>query len=168
MSDPDREQAGVGRVWKALNDVPDPEIRDVSVVELGMIAGVEVDGDAVTVKVTPTFAACPAIPQIEDGIRTALGRAGFQNVEVAIVYDPPWTSDRITAEGCEKLKAFGLAPPPWMAGRPVQPQDLTAVTCPHCDSTDTTLESAFGSTLCRSIHYCNACRQSFERFKPVS
>ncbi len=156
------------RVWDALQTVPDPEIPTVSIVELGMVAGVSIDGGAVTVRLTPSFAACPAIGHIHKTIGEAVERAGFATAHVETVYDPPWTSDRISEEGRRKLKEFGLAPPVRLGGRSVEPPDITQIVCPHCDSEDTLLESAFGSTLCRSIHYCNACRQSFEHFKPVS
>ncbi len=168
MSVPNCDSPEAKRVWDALRGVPDPEIPVVSVVELGMIAAVDANERSVTVKLTPTFAACPAIEHIHDTIRGAVTDAGFAHVNVETVYDPPWTTDRITAAGRAKLKSFGLAPPGCMNGRSVEPEDLLAVACPLCDSTDTTLESAFGPTLCRSIHYCEDCRQSFEHFKPVS
>ncbi len=156
------------RVWDALETVMDPEIPLISTVELGLIAGVEVDGAAATVSITPTFAACPALDLIRSQIREAVTAAGFSPVSVETVYDPPWTSDRVSESGRRKLKEFGLAPPKRMNGRCMQPQDLVGVACPYCDSTQTVLESAFGPTLCRSIHYCDGCRQSFEHFKPVT
>jgi len=162
------DQQDQARIWKILNEIPDPEIPVVSVVELGMIAGVAVDEAGVSIEMTPTFAACPAIEHIRQHIHNAVRHAGYRDVEVKIVFDPPWCTDRITPQGLEKLKQFGLAIPKPMSGRPVQPRDLQAVRCPYCNSTDTTLESPFGPTLCRSIHYCNACLQSYEHFKPLS
>jgi len=155
-------------VWKLLEQVNDPEIPTVSVVELGMIAGVSFTDSGVSVALTPTFAACPAISVLQDHIRTVLTDAGYQPVEVRLVFDPPWNTDRITPAGLEKLKAFGLAVPERRKGAPVTADDFHAVPCPYCNSTDTTVESMFGPTLCRAIHYCNDCRQSFEHFKPLT
>jgi ring-1,2-phenylacetyl-CoA epoxidase subunit PaaD len=168
MSETDNNQSKLKRVWEVLGRIPDPEIPLVSVVELGMIDDARLEEDGVRVRMTPTFAACPAIQHIRNHIRNALAEAGFRRVEVDVVFDPPWSTDRITPEGLEKLKQSGFAVPERMEGRPVEPADLQGVPCPNCNSTDTTLESSFGPTLCRSIHYCNNCLQSFEHFKPVS
>ncbi len=156
------------RAWQALADVADPEIPVLSVLEMGMIADVAMDGPCVVVRMTPTFAGCPALDVIREDIARVVRLAGFDEVRVDVVFDPPWTSDRITQEGRRKLKEFGLAPPaPGCGGGAVTETILRRVACPYCDSADTTLESLFGPTLCRAIHYCNACRQSFEQFKPV-
>jgi len=168
MMTENQNRANVRRIWTLLENVPDPEIPKVSVVELGMIAGVDVNSNEVTVRMTPTFAACPAVAYIQNHIKNELAFAGYKNVTVDVVYDPPWTSDRITQAGLEKLEKFGLAIPNRLAGQDVEISDLRHVACPHCRSTDTSLESTFGPTLCRAIHYCNACQQSFEQFKPVS
>jgi ring-1,2-phenylacetyl-CoA epoxidase subunit PaaD len=154
------------RVWQALESVVDPEIPVVSVIEMGMIPDVTVDRGRVRVALSPTFAGCPAVDLIRGHIVESVRAIGFSDVEVAVVFDPPWTSDRITPEGRRKLKEFGLAPPPHLRG-PLVESNFHAVNCPQCGSTDTTLESLFGPTLCRSIHYCNACRNSFEHMKPV-
>ena len=168
MTEVSNDSLSLKRIRDVLNRVPDPEIPVLSVVELGMIADAAVTDDLVTIKLTPTFAACPAIEYIRNSIKNELAGAGYKNVEVHIVYDPPWTTDRVTPAGLKKLKEFGLAPPKHMGGRPVELDDFANVACPYCASTDTKLESTFGPTLCRAIHYCNACQQSFEHFKPVS
>jgi len=168
MSTPDPDHHDAGPIWRILNGIPDPEIPVVSVVEMGMIADIRVDDDGVRIAMTPTFAACPAIDHMRKHMLNAVSNAGYRNVRVDIVFDPPWNTDRITPEGLEKLRQFGLAIPQRMDGRSVEPRDLHGVRCPYCDATDTTLESPFGPTLCRSIHYCNACLQSFEHFKPLS
>ena len=155
------------RVWDALQTVSDPEIPDISVVELGIIQRVEAHAGSATIDMCPTFAGCPALDYMRDDIRKHVTAAGFDPVNVNIVFDPPWTTDRITDEGRRKLKAFGLAPPTKCGGGPVTEAIIRDVACPFCDSHDTTLESIFGPTLCRAIHYCNACQQSFEQFKPV-
>ncbi len=154
-------------IWAALAKVPDPEIPPVSVVDLGMVHDVHVDGDTARVRFLPTFAGCPALELIGQSIREAIEQLGFAHVKVEPVFDPAWTTDRITAGGRRKLKEFGLAPPGKLNGRFVDISMLQKVACPYCDSRDTTLESTFGPTLCRAIHYCNACRNSFEQFKPV-
>jgi len=160
--------ADVDRIWHALARVTDPEIPPLSVVEMGMIAGVmlEEDGTAV-IRLTPTFAGCPALEVIRENIALAVRAEGFACARVDVVYEPPWSTDRITEEGRRKLKAFGLAPPARTCGQGVTLEILAHAVCPFCDSSDTVQESIFGPTLCRAIHYCNACRQSFEQFKPV-
>lgn len=150
-------------IWSALALVMDPEIPVLSVVDMGMIAGVCVEPSGVTVDLTPTFAGCPAIDLIRREIIEAVRNAGAATANVRVVYDPPWTSDRISAEGRAKLKEFGLAPP----GAACSAGELEKIPCPHCDSKNTEMESLFGPTLCRSIHYCHDCLQSFEHFKPV-
>ncbi len=155
------------RIWSALESVKDPEIPLISVVELGIIADVSTDGPAVVVKMTPTFAGCPALDLLREQITRAVAAAGFDDVRVEVVFDPPWSTDRITPEGLRKIKEFGLAPPERCGSAGATVEALQRVACPYCDSKDTTLESIFGPTLCRAIHYCNACLQSFEQFKPV-
>ncbi|MFQ5430751.1 MAG: 1,2-phenylacetyl-CoA epoxidase subunit PaaD [Phycisphaerae bacterium] len=155
------------RVWDALSDVKDPEIPSVSLVELGMVPEVLLDAGRVVVRMLPTFAGCPALDTMREQIEHAVRGAGFEDVRVEVVFDPPWSTDRITTEGLAKLKAFGLAPPRRCGEAGADERGLKDVACPYCGSTDTALESIFGPTLCRAIHYCNDCRQSFEQFKPV-
>jgi ring-1,2-phenylacetyl-CoA epoxidase subunit PaaD len=156
----------VARVQQILAQVSDPEIPTLSVLEMGMISRVMAQDRSVVIDMTPTFAGCPALDMIRSNITDALRAAGFEFVTVNVVFDPPWTSDRITAEGREKLRVFGLAPP-GEACADFDEQSIATVRCPFCDSAETSLESLFGPTLCRAIHYCNACQQSFEQFKPV-
>lgn len=149
--------------WAALATVTDPEIPVLNVIDLGIIAAVTEHERGLTVQVTPTFAACPATAMICENIREAVRAACGAEVTVQIVFDPPWTSQRISEAGRAKLLAFGLAPP--RAASTGAGLDHTP--CPYCRSANTALESPFGPTLCRSIHYCHDCRQSFEHFKPV-
>jgi len=153
-------------IWRALASVTDPEIPVLSVVDMGLIAGVMVNEHGVVVDVTPTFSGCPALAVIRSDVQRAVENIGESHVVVRTVYDPPWTTDRLTDEGRRKLKAFGLAPPGPRCAATEMPS-LDRVACPYCDSYQTELESIFGPTLCRSIHYCAACRQSFEHFKTV-
>ncbi len=150
----------------ALEDVKDPEIPLISIVELGLIAAVQMSENTVTVKLTPTFVACPAVEVMRAEAEQRIRALGVEHVKVEITFDPPWDSNRISEEGRRKLKAFGLAPPKRQTG-PLDLIQIQFIACPFCDSDNTVLESAFGPTLCRAIHYCRNCQQSFEQFKPV-
>lgn len=159
----------VHEVWDALGRVKDPEIPAVSVVDMGMIRDVAVDGDRVRVTVLPTFSGCPAIREIERDVHTAVTALdGVQRVDVETSFDPPWTTERITPDGRRRLEEFGLAPPTGEG-----PVLLTAIglpahaVCPFCGGTETVAESPFGPTPCRALYYCKACRNPFEQFKPV-
>ena len=153
-------------VWQALEEVKDPEIPVVSVVELGVVRDVIVEGDGVVVKITPTFSGCPALHVIERDIEAKVRSLEVGDVTVETVLYPPWTTDWITDEGRQKLKGFGLAPPMKHGGRlEITFYDLAA--CPYCDSADTTIKNTFGPTLCRAIYYCNECQQPFEQFKAL-
>ena len=161
------------RVWDELARIPDPEIPAISVVDLGVIGSVAVHEDRVRVELLPTFVGCPAIGVMREQITERVGALGIApSVEVVVTMDPPWTSDRITAAGRERLRLSGFAAP---AGLPAGPAlgtlDELAVLpiaeCPYCGSRNTTMENAFGPTLCRAIYHCADCRQPFEQFKRV-
>lgn len=156
-------------IYSALDEVMDPEVPVISVVELGIVRDVEVTDEKVTVTVTPTYSGCPAMRVIEQDIQRALRELGCANVEVRTSYTPAWTTDWIPAEAREKLRAYGIAPP-----GPADHDALVtigrrrpAVRCPFCGSLDTQLRSEFGSTACKAIHVCGSCRQPFEEFKPI-
>lgn len=156
-------------VRAALGDVPDPEIPGVSIVELGMIGGIEIGADVIAVELLPTFVGCPALEVIRDAIGARLAELG-RAVRVDVSFSTPWTSDRVSHAGRAKLRASGFAPPPPIQpGRalPVLEASPAPVACPYCGSLRTTLENLFGPTQCRSIHHCADCRQPFEAFKPV-
>lgn len=154
-------------VWAALAEVTDPEIPPVSVVDMGMVAQVSTDGGRVRIDMTPTFVGCPALDLIRRNVSARVCRVdGVALVEVRFVFNPPWTSERITPQGRERLKAFGIAPP--LAGPPGSLISLTEVpNCPYCGSRETHMENLFGPTACRSIYYCDACRQPFEAVKTI-
>ena len=154
------------QIWQALNTISDPEIPVVSLVELGIVRDVTTSGDTVVVTITPTFAACPAMHHMREEIFTRLQALGVERVEVKTSLNPPWTSEWLSDEVRAKLRAFGLAPPPHHHGD-LAIKLMEAVACPHCGSKDTVMDNAFGPTLCQSIHYCRACQQSFQRFKPL-
>jgi ring-1,2-phenylacetyl-CoA epoxidase subunit PaaD len=157
-------------VWEALAEVHDPEIPPLSITDLGIVERIEVTADAISVSLLPTFAGCPALDVIKQDVEGAVGAVSAgRRVDVAFVYSPPWTSDRITPEGREALRSYGLTPP---GSGPVLiplaalgPPTATGTPCPFCGSDDTVLESAFGPTLCRTTHFCRACRNPFEGFK---
>jgi len=154
------------RIWEILDEVKDPEIPVVSVVEMGLIRSVGVSGEKVIVTMTPTFAGCPALRVMQEEIEERVREAGVEDVEVKMIYAPPWSSNRILPEGRRKLKEFGLSPPPRHDGD-LQIALLEEVSCPYCDSKKTTLKNSFGPTLCRAIYYCENCQQPFEQFKPL-
>lgn len=147
-----------------LQDVKDPEIASISIVDLGMVHEVKVDGSRVTVSVLPTFVGCPALHIIERDIEnTIISIDEVEDVKVDFVYTPQWTSDRISPEGRERLKEFGIAPPPLdhVMGEP------WSIECPYCGSPYVTMENIFGPTACRCILYCKSCKNPFEAMKPV-
>jgi ring-1,2-phenylacetyl-CoA epoxidase subunit PaaD len=157
-------------VYAILQGVKDPEVPVLSVVELGIIRDVETTIDSVIVTVTPTYSGCPAMHAIEQDIEAALRAHGASLVEIRTTYTPAWTTDWITADAREKLRAYGIAPPgaadhdaPVSIGR----RRTAAVRCPYCGSLDTSLRSEFGSTACKAIHVCEQCRQPFEEFKAI-
>jgi len=156
------------QVWDALAEVPDPEIPVISLVELGVIKDVHVDGDEVRVEFTPTFTGCPALEYMRRGIEEKVAELGAR-AEVHVVMDDSWSTDMITPAGREKLRAAGFAPPaPREAGAPQLVQLTKGVhRCPYCNSTQTRLDNIFGPTPCRSIRYCESCRQPFEQFKTI-
>jgi ring-1,2-phenylacetyl-CoA epoxidase subunit PaaD len=155
-------------VWEVLDRIPDPEIPVISLVDLGVVTAVQVEEGHVRVDLTPTFLGCPALEAMTAAIRDELGALGA-DAEVRVRTDREWTTDRITPEGREKLRAAGFAPPaPRSEGAPTLLQlERGPFRCPWCGSTDTKLENLFGPTPCRSLRYCNDCRQPFEQFKTI-
>jgi len=154
-------------VWEALAGVSDPEIPVISLVDLGVIKSVAVAGQEVCVEFTPTFMGCPALERMQLELARAIEQIGGKP-EVRVVLDDSWSTDRITSGGREKLRVAGLAPPaPRPAGKLELVQLQRGFRCPYCGSTDTRLDNIFGPTPCRSIRYCNACRQPFEQFKTI-
>jgi ring-1,2-phenylacetyl-CoA epoxidase subunit PaaD len=154
-------------IWGALREVKDPEIPPVSVVDMGMVSQVTVNGEQVAIDMTPTFVGCPALEIIRRDITNQVATVpGVSEVVVRFVFDPPWTSERITALGRERLKQFGIAPPLHETSSSLINLDLVP-DCPFCGSPDTHMENLFGPTACRSIFYCDGCRQPFEGIKTV-
>jgi ring-1,2-phenylacetyl-CoA epoxidase subunit PaaD len=156
-------------VLAALNEVMDPEVPVLSVVELGIVRDVEVREGGVTVTITPTYSGCPAMAVIERDIESALRSRGARRVEVRTTFSPAWTTDAISANAREKLRAYGIAPPgPVAHDAPIAiGRRRPRVRCPYCGSAETDLKSEFGSTACKAIHVCRDCRQPFEEFKAL-
>ena len=147
-----------GEVWELLEEIPDPEIPVISLVDLGVIRSVDVSEGHVHIEFTPTFLGCPALEYMKRAIEEKVPGA-----DVEVIQDDSWSTDKITAAGREKLREAGFAPP---APRLVQLQSQMHK-CPYCGSTETHLENLFGPTPCRSLRYCDSCRQPFEQFKTI-
>ncbi|MEX2257217.1 MAG: 1,2-phenylacetyl-CoA epoxidase subunit PaaD [Woeseia sp.] len=153
-------------VWRLLANVADPEIPVLTVLDLGVVRAVVIDGGRVTVDVAPTYSGCPAMEMIEAGIATELNRNGYEDVRVHRVLSPPWTTDWISDAGRDKLKRYGIAPPAG-AGRGGMKGNTRPLACPRCDSVDTERLSEFGSTACKAAYRCRACLEPFEYFKCI-
>ena len=157
--------------WRVLRALPDPEVPAISLVDLGIVRGVQVQDDGgVQVVLTPTYSGCPATEAIERSVREALADAGLGPVGIVLQRAPAWTTDWISDEGRAKLRDCGIAPP----GRcgevneqPIRFHQAPAVDCPRCGSSRTQRLSAFGSTACKSLYRCLACAEPFEHFKPI-
>jgi ring-1,2-phenylacetyl-CoA epoxidase subunit PaaD len=155
------------KILTLLEKVKDPEIPVLSLVDLGVITDVQITPDnQVIVSMTPTFSGCPAMEYMRKSVEETLAEAGITDFKVLMSFDQPWNTNKITPKGRAALKSFGLAPPP--VYQVVPDLDILDHTpCPYCNSTNTTLRTPFGPTLCRAMHYCNNCRQMFEQFKPL-
>jgi ring-1,2-phenylacetyl-CoA epoxidase subunit PaaD len=152
-----------------LNTVPDPEVPAISVVELGVVRDVVITPNGVTVTMTPTYSGCPAMREMEADVKAALEARGVANVQVHTVLSPPWTTDWIGPEAREKLRRYGIAPPgkAESGGFVTLTRARPPVACPFCGSSDTELQSEFGSTACKAIHRCRACQSPFDEFKAL-
>jgi ring-1,2-phenylacetyl-CoA epoxidase subunit PaaD len=158
----------VEQVWSAFAEIPDPEIPVVSLVDLGVIRSVDVHDGHVDVEFTPTFLGCPALEAMKCALEEKVAALGG-DADVRVISDDSWSTDKITPAGREKLRAAGFAPPaPREASAPMLVQLQSKVfRCPYCNSTQTKLENIFGPTPCRSLRYCESCRQPFEQFKTI-
>lgn len=153
-----------------LSEIRDPEIPVLTIIDLGILRGVSVEGDSVRVRVTPTYSGCPAMQAIEDEIEKKLRINGIRNFEIKKDYSETWTTDWMPKEAKQKLKEYGIAPP----GKTESVEDPLArskesktVICPYCDSANTELQSEFGSTACKAQYYCHDCDEPFEHFKCI-
>jgi len=155
------------QIWAWLADVPDPEIPVLSVVDLGIVRGLNLGANSIEIEVAPTYSGCPATEFIEGNIIASLKEHGLQNVSVSRVLSPPWTTDWITPAGREKLRAYGIAPPEGSASKTALLGDSKSVSCPRCGTRKTSLVSEFGSTACKASWKCDECLEPFEYFKCI-
>ena len=159
------------RAWAVLQQVPDPEVPAISVCDLGIVREVVAEDGAVSVVLTPTYSGCPATEVIEQNVRGALQAAGFSPVTITTRRAPAWTTDWISEDGRRKLREYGIAPPTGQAAVHDGPRPIRVmarhVDCPRCGSAQTEKLSAFGSTACKALCRCLACREPFEHFKPI-
>jgi len=156
----------ISSIYSWLEEVKDPEIPVLSIVDLGVVTEVEVDQNRVRVELTPTFAGCPAMEFMKNEVVKKLQSKGIHNPEVEVSFRIPWSSEFISENGKKALKKFGLAPP--RSNKLfIDLEILETAKCPRCNGEHTELRSAFGPTLCRSIYYCLDCSESFEQFKSV-
>lgn len=165
------------QVWAWLQEIPDPEIPVISIVDLGIVREVAwQDGDECLVTVTPTYSGCPATEVINDQIRSQLHARGIRRVRVRMRLAPAWTSDWLTPKARDSLRSYGIAPPVGTVAdgwadfglhtcRAGNTDAMAVIACPRCGSTDTELISAFGSTPCKALHRCRTCREPFDYFK---
>lgn len=152
-------------IWELLEQVHDPEVPVLTILDLGVVRGVTVDGKAVEVVITPTYSGCPAMNVIEIEIKAVLQENGFQPT-VKTVLSPPWTTDWLSEEGKRKLKEYGIAPPvESTSDKYALFSDEKEVPCPQCESLDTALVSQFGSTACKALYKCKSCLEPFDYFK---
>ena len=155
----------VSHVRSILDTVTDPEIPALTINEMGILRGVEINGDSVIVTITPTYSGCPAIDQITDDITKVLAEHNYPSTQVALVLSPAWTTDWLSENGKKKLKEYGIAPPENEPDQRVLFGDPIVVPCPKCNSEDTRLISQFGSTACKAHYQCNSCLEPFDYFK---
>lgn len=145
------------KIWKLLEDVCDPEIPVLSVIDLGIVLDVKISGEETEIIITPTYSGCPAMDAISIDIKLKLLASGYKKIKVTSVLSPVWTTDSMSEAGKKKLNAYGIAPP--KAG------GLGPVNCPQCNSANTVLLSQFGSTSCKALYQCNDCKEPFDYFK---
>ncbi len=159
---------GVSHIRKLLSNVLDPEVPALTIEDLGILRDITESPSGFEIVITPTFTGCPAMKAIEENINEVLTGAGITNFKVKTVLAPAWTTDWMTEDGKKKLKAYGIAPPAWSTEQHLKAMlsgKKEEVECPFCNSTNTRLTSAFGSTACKALHYCDNCHQPFEEFK---
>ncbi|MFN0157387.1 MAG: 1,2-phenylacetyl-CoA epoxidase subunit PaaD [Bacteroidota bacterium] len=153
-------------IWSALAKIQDPEIPVLSLVEMKIIRSVTVTNGEVSVVMSPTFVGCPALDHMKEEIHERLRNLGCEKVKIAMTFSPPWSTDMLDEATREKLRVYGIAPPPKFDPVLVDSLNITAH-CPFCGSGQTRMQSPFGATLCKQMYVCENCRQPFERFKPV-
>jgi ring-1,2-phenylacetyl-CoA epoxidase subunit PaaD len=155
-------------ILSLLNEIPDPEIPVISIVELGVIREVKPDGNFIEVIITPTYSGCPAMKQMEADVRKKLTENGFEDIKISTVFNPAWTTDWMSLEARQKLQDYGIAPPEestndksFLTNKP------KFITCPRCKTKNTVMVSQFGSTACKALYKCHDCLEAFDYFKCI-
>jgi ring-1,2-phenylacetyl-CoA epoxidase subunit PaaD len=154
-------------IWSMLEEVDDPEVPALSVVDLGIVREVRTEGEGIEIVITPTYSGCPAMDVIRMNIRMKLAEHGYPHLKLTTVLSPAWTTDWMSERGREKLRAYGIAPPlpSQQVCHPALFHQEEAISCPRCHSYHTTLISQFGSTACKALYRCEDCGEPFEYFK---
>lgn len=151
-----------------LQEIPDPEIPVISIVELGVVRAIAINGSTAEVTITPTYSGCPAMKQMEDDVRSKLLEKGAEQVNIKMVYQPAWTTDWLSEAAKLKLQKYGIAPPEESTSDKSFLLGISkSITCPRCKSKNTALVSQFGSTACKALYRCNACLEAFDYFKCI-
>ncbi len=152
-------------IYDLLEQVPDPEVPALSIMDLGIVRNVELKNNTAEITITPTYTGCPAMDMIEVNIKAVLQENGIES-NIKSVLSPPWTTDWLTEKGKQKLKEFGIAPPVAKTFDKLSlSQEERLVQCPICESSNTKMISQFGSTACKSLFKCNNCLEPFDYFK---
>jgi len=153
------------QVLKWLNEIPDPEIPVVSIVDLGIVRDVRIEEHTVVVVITPTYTGCPAMDMIAMQIRMGMIGRGVKNIKIESQLQPAWTTDWISDEGNRKMLEYGIVPPQRKSHEGLGLFEEDHLTCPRCQSTHTELVSQFGATACKALYRCLDCKEPFEHFK---
>lgn len=157
----------IAEVWKTLEQVSDPEIPVLSVVDLGIIRDIKQVDDQLEITITPTYSGCPAMDVIEQDVKAALKFSGFDKVTIKTSIHPAWTTDWMSESGKKKLVEYGISPPEHSSDKSALTGQPKEVICPLCRSKNTRLQSQFGSTPCKSLYVCNECSEPFDHFKCI-
>ena len=152
-------------IWQILEEVPDPEVPVLNLLDLGIIRDVKFNENEIEIVVTPTYSGCPATSMINMAIKMKLIERGFNNIKITNQLSPAWTTEWMTEEGKQKLKAYGIAPPVYSKNSDELFSKTDEVECPLCGSKHTHLVSQFGSTACKALYQCDDCREPFDYFK---
>ena len=150
------ENISAKAIWKLMEEIPDPEIPVLSIIDLGIVRDIKMDDEKIEIIITPTYSGCPAMDMIQMNIWMSLLGQGYQNIKITTVLSPAWTTDWMNEDAKQKLKNYGIAAPN---------KKSVEVKCPLCNSLDTKLISQFGSTACKALYQCNDCREPFDYFK---
>ncbi|MBA2777962.1 1,2-phenylacetyl-CoA epoxidase subunit PaaD [Billgrantia kenyensis] len=162
-----RSTSEMKELWDLLDEVKDPEIPALSIWDLGILRDIERQGEHIIVTITPTYSGCPAMDTITEDVKAALNARGYESVEVKLQLSPAWSSEWMSPEGRRKLRDYGVAPPEDAADSEDGLTPDAHTLCPHCGSRDTRLISEFGSTACKALFQCQACKETFDYFKKI-